>query len=128
MLGQGRHMVIIQTTWLAQCAFIQILHLCLLRRGPASDQPDDEGAFRGSVRVAGEAAGGAGLPGDQAGGGPGPHGGADHSEPGAEQEDGAGGADWGRLDGEGVTLILCFLFICYLLGQSSLEPCPYDNI
>lgn len=90
--------VVIQMTWLAQ--FIQILHLCVSLRGPASDQPDDEGAFRGSVCVAGEAAGGAGLPGEQAGGGSGPHGGAD---PGTEQEDGGGGEDRGRLAGEGIT-------------------------
>lgn len=59
--------VIIEMTWLVQCAFIQILCVRLSLRGPASDQLDDEGAFRGSDSVAGEAAGGAQLPGEQAG-------------------------------------------------------------
>lgn len=57
--------------------------------------------------MAGEAAGGAGLLGDQAGGGSGEHGGADPPKPGDEQEAGGGGEDRGspgRLAGEGVTL------------------------
>lgn len=97
--------VIIQMTWLLQCAFIQILCVRLSLRGPASDQPDDEGTFRGSDYVAGEAAGGAGLPGEQAGGGPGSHGGTDPPKPGAEQENRGGGetrGSHGRLAGEGV--------------------------
>lgn len=88
-----------------QCAFIQTLCVCLLFRGPASDQPDDEGTFRGSDCVAGEAAGGAGLPGEQAGGGPGSHGDTDRSKPGAEQENRGGGetrGNHGRFAGEGV--------------------------
>lgn len=90
-------------TWLIQDAFIQILHVCLSLRGPASDQPDDEGALRGSVCMAGEAAGGEGLPGEQAGGSSGPHGSTDARKPGAEQEDGSGGEERGspgRLAGE----------------------------
>lgn len=104
--------------WLLQCAFIQILCVRLSLRGPASDQPDDEGTFRGSDCVAGEAAGGAGLPGEQAGGGPGSHGGTDPPKPGAEQENRGGGetrGSHGRLAGEGVlkqilAYLLDFLF------------------
>lgn len=58
--------------------------MCPLLRGAASDQSDDEGAIRGSDCMAGEAAGGAGLPGEQAGRGSWPHGGADPPKPGAE--------------------------------------------
>lgn len=109
--------VTVQMTQLIQFAFIQILCLCLSLRGPASDQPDHEGAFRGSVCVAGEAAGGAGLPGEQAGGGSGSHGDADPPKPGDEQEAGGGGEDRGspgRLAGEGVTLTLLFvLFVTF---------------
>lgn len=112
--------VIIEMTWLVQCAFIKILCVRLSLRGPASDQPDDEGAFQGSDCVAGEAAGGARLPGEQAGRGSGSHGGTDPPKPGTEQENRGGGetrGGHGRLAGECVLLkqFLClFVYLFYL--------------
>ncbi|XP_038594229.1 optineurin isoform X1 [Micropterus salmoides] len=47
--------------------------------------------------MAGEAAGGEGLPGEQVGGSSGPHGSTDARKPGAEQEDGSGGEERGAL-------------------------------
>ncbi|TMS02741.1 Optineurin [Larimichthys crocea] len=51
--------------------------------------------FRGSGCVAGEAAGGAGLPGEQAGRGSEAHGSTDAPKPGAEPETGKGWEDRG---------------------------------
>lgn len=80
---------------------------CVSLRGAAADQSDHEGAFRGSVCVEGEAAGGAGLPGDQVRGGAQPHGGAEPPEPGPEQEAGGGGREPGE---HGENLLRCIAF------------------
>lgn len=106
-------------------AGIQSSHVQILR-GPASDQPDDEGALRGSDCVAGEAAGGAGFPGEQAGRGPEPHGGADPSKPGAEQETRRRGEDrgssWG-LDGEVVPFFVCVCVVGLFLMKTAESQC-----
>lgn len=60
--------------------------------------------------MAGEAAGGSGLPGEQAGGGPGTHGRADPPKPGAEQDAGGGGEDRGPA-GEFETPQQLFLYL-----------------
>lgn len=67
--------------------------------------------------MAGEAAGGAGLPGVPAGGGTGPHGGADSPKPGNGQEARGGGRSSGGVAGERVTLILLLvlLYIMFLI-------------
>lgn len=61
--------------------------------------------------MAGEAARGAWLLREQAGGGAGPHGGADSPKPGAEQEVGRGGRSSRGLAGEKVTLILLLILL-----------------
>lgn len=55
-------------------------------RGSPSDQPDNEGAFWGSVRVAGETAARAELLGKSTWGSSRPHGNTDTPEPRAQQE------------------------------------------
>lgn len=89
---------------LARIMCISVHSLCLRLRGPASDQPDHEGTFRRSDCVAGEAAWGAQLPGEPAGGSSGSHGGADPPKPGTEPENGGGETrgNRGKLAGEGV--------------------------
>lgn len=77
-----------------------IIHLCCVR-SPPSDQPVNEGTFRGPECLAAEAAGGAQLPGEQAGRCSQAHRGADLPKPGAEPEVGQGRERGGRrLDGE----------------------------
>lgn len=86
------------------CISVNLLCVYLLLRGPASDQPDDEGTFRGSDGMAGEAARRAQLPGEPAGGSSGSHGGTDPPKPGTEPENGGGETRGGRgkLAGEGL--------------------------
>lgn len=74
--------------------------------------------------MAGEAAAGAGLPGEQAGRGPEPHGGADPPKPGAEQEARRRGEDRGsswRLDGEDVPFFCVCVCVVGLFWMKAAE-------